>query len=81
MAAGLPLIKNVLTPLAKSVFIPLGLTAVAPTTDVAIQKKIHGSCINEEMEDIMEIDKLLVKGVSETIKNETKEQKRGFLPV
>ena len=81
MAAGLPLIKNVLTPLAKSVFIPLGLTAVAPATDAAIQKKIHGSCINEEMEDIMEIDKLLVKGVSETIKNETKEQKRGFLPV
>ena len=40
---------------------------------------------NEEMEEIMKIVKclqdpvLLIKGVSETIKNETKEQKRGFL--
>ena len=38
------------------------------------------------MEDIMKIVKsleesgLLIKGISETIKNETKEQKRGFLP-
>ena len=41
---------------------------------------------NEEMEDIMKINKsfeesgLLVKGISETIKHETKEQKQGFLP-
>ena len=41
---------------------------------------------NEEMEDIMKINKsfeesgLLVKGISETIKHETKEEKRGFLP-
>ena len=40
---------------------------------------------NEEMEEIMKIVKcledpvLLIKGVSETIKNETKKQKRGFL--
>ena len=40
---------------------------------------------NEEMNDIMKIIKsleesaLLIKGVSETIKNKTKEQKRGFL--
>ena len=40
---------------------------------------------NEEMEDVMEIVKsledtiLLIKGVSETIKNEAKEQKGGFL--
>ena len=57
------------------------------TADAAIQKKIFGSGIitlvipNEEMEDIMKIVKsleesgLLIKGVSETIKNETKEQK------
>ena len=40
---------------------------------------------NEEMNDTMKIVKylqesgLLMKGVSETIKNEAKEQKRGFL--
>ena len=40
---------------------------------------------NEEMDDIMKIVKsledsgLLIKGVSETIKNEAKEQKGGFL--
>ena len=40
---------------------------------------------NEEMNDIMKIIKsleesgLLIKGVSETIKNEAKEQKGGFL--
>ena len=40
---------------------------------------------NEEMNDIMKIVKsleesgLLIKGVSETIKNEAKEQKGGFL--
>ena len=40
---------------------------------------------NEEMDDIMKIVKslqesgLLIKGVSETIKNEAKEQKWGFL--
>ena len=39
------------------------------------------------MEDIMKIVKsreeseLLIKGISETIKNETKEQKGGFLPM
>ena len=40
---------------------------------------------NEEMEDIIEKDKsleeslFLMKGISETIENEAKEQKRGFL--
>ena len=54
-------------------------------------KKISGSdnttltISNEEMSDIMKIIKslgesgLLIKGVSETIKNEGKKQKRGFL--
>ena len=32
----LPLIRNVLKPLAKSVLIPLGLTAAASATDAAI---------------------------------------------
>ena len=31
--------KNVLTPLAKSVFIPLGLTAAVSATNAPIQKK------------------------------------------
>ena len=53
--------------------------------DVTIQKKIYGSgtliISSEEMEDIMKIVKsleesrLLIKGVSETIKNDAKEQK------
>ena len=58
---------------------------------MGIQKKIHGSgtmtlmISNKEMNDIMEIvqaledSNILFKEVTETIKNETKEQKRGFL--
>ena len=34
---------NVLKPLAKSVLIPLGLTAAASATDAAIHKKMIGS--------------------------------------
>ena len=40
---GLPLIGNVLKTLAKSVLIPLGLTASASATDAAIHKKMFGS--------------------------------------
>ena len=36
---GLPLIKNVIQSLAKSILIPLGLTAAASTADARIQKK------------------------------------------
>ena len=36
---GLPLIKNVINPLAKSVLIPLGLTAAASAADAGIHKK------------------------------------------
>ena len=39
LKTGLPLIKNVIKPLAKSVLIPLGLTAAASAADVGIQKK------------------------------------------
>ena len=38
---GLPLIKNVITPLAKSVLIPLGLTAAASAADAGIHKNIR----------------------------------------
>ena len=88
------LIGNVLKPLAKSVLVPLGLTAAAAaTTDAAIHKKIIGSgttaliISNEEMNDTMKIIKsleesgLLIKGVSEAIKNDAKEQKGGFLGI
>ena len=40
MTAGLPLFENVLTTLAKTVLIPLGLTAATSATDTAIQKEI-----------------------------------------
>ena len=43
LKTGLPLIKNVITPLAKSVLIPLGLTAAASAADAGIHKKILGS--------------------------------------
>ena len=38
MTAGLPLMKNVLTPLAKNVWLAFGLTAGMSPTDAAIQK-------------------------------------------
>ena len=43
LKTGLPLMKNVLKPLTKSVLIPLGLAAAASATDAAIHKKIFGS--------------------------------------
>ena len=74
----LPLMKNVIKLLAKSVLISLGLTAAASAADAGIHKKILGSgttiiMSNDEMEDIIKIVKsleysgLLLKGVSEII--------------
>ena len=40
---GLPLIKNVIKPLAKSVLISFGLTVAASAADAGIHKKILGS--------------------------------------
>ena len=64
LKTGLPLIKNVIKPLAKSVLIPLGLTAAASAADAGIHKKILGSghnttliISNDEMNDIIEIVK------------------------
>ena len=91
LKTGLPLIKNVIKPLAKSVLIPLGLTAAASAADAGIHKKILGSgnttliISNNEMEDLINIVKsredsgLLLKRVTEAVQNETKEQKGGFL--
>ena len=93
MTSGLRLMKSVLSPLAKSVMLPLGLSTGMSAADATIQKKIYGSGVtaliisNKEMEDIMRIvislDKsgLLIKEVSEIIKNEAKEQKGGFLGI
>ena len=39
LKAGLPLIKNVIKSLAKSVLIPLGLTAAASAADAGIHKR------------------------------------------
>ena len=39
LKTGLPLIKNVIKPLAKSVLIPSGLTAAASAADAGIHKK------------------------------------------
>ena len=84
-----PLMKVALL-LAKNLLAPLGLTAAMSVIDGSIQKKIHGSGVKliieqEDMNDIMKIIKalensgILLKGVSKAIKNETKEQKVGFL--
>ena len=84
-----PLMKLAM-PLAKNVLAPLGLTAAMSAIDGSIQKKIHFSGVKliieqEDMKDIMKIIKaleksgILLKGVSKTIENETKEQRRGFL--
>ena len=84
-----PLMK-VAMPLAKNVLAPSGLTAAMSAIDGSIQKKIHGSGVKliieqEDMKDIMKIIKalensgILLKGVSKTIKNGTKEQRGGFL--
>ena len=90
LKTGLPLIKSVIKPLAKSVLIPLGLTAAASAADAGIHKKILGSgnttliISNDEINDIIKIiesledSDLLLKGVTETIQNEVKEQKVGF---
>ena len=88
---GLPLMKNVITALAKSALIPLGLTAAASSADAGIHKKILGSgnttliISNKDMEDLIKIVKspedsgLLLKRVTESVQNEVKEQKGGFI--
>ena len=84
LKTGLPLIGNVLKPLAKSVLIQLRLTAAASATDPVIHKKMFGSGFTtliisyEEMKSLDESG-LVIKDISETIKNQAKEQKEGFL--
>ena len=67
LKTGLPLMKNVIKPLAKSVLIPLGLTAATSAADAEIHKQILGSghnnttliISNDEMDDILKIVKSL----------------------
>ena len=87
LKTGLPLIGNVLKPLAKRVLMPLRLTATASATDAAIHKKMFRSGFttliisNKELNDIIKIVKslegsgLFIKGISKAVKNE---QKGGF---
>ena len=86
----MPLTRNVPKPLAKSVLIPLGLTAAASAIDAAIHRKTFGSgnttliISNADMNNIVKIIKLLeesdllIRRVSETTKTEAKEKKKDF---
>ena len=87
LKSGLPSLKSVIKPLGM-----LGLTAAASATDAAINKKILGSgnhttliISNDDMQDLLKIAKsledscILLDGITETVKNVVKEQKRGFL--
>ena len=76
LKTGLPSIKNVIKPLAKSVLIPLGLTAAASAADAGIHKKILASgnttliFSNEETNEIIKIiqtledSDILLKGLT-----------------
>ena len=84
-----PLMK-IVVPLAKNVLAPLGLTAAISVIDGSIQRKMRGEGVilvteNEDINDIMEIIEalknsgILLKGVTKTFENQTKEQRGGFL--
>ena len=94
LKTGLPLTKSVIQPLTKSVLIPLVLTAAPSAPDAGIHKKIlgfgHNATLiisNDKIKNILKIVKsledsgILLEGVSETIKNEAKEQSGGFLSI
>ena len=87
LKSGLPLLKSVIKPLGM-----LGLNAAASATDAPINKKIvesgnHTALIvsNDDMQDLLKIVKsledsdIISDGITETVKNEVKEQKGGFL--
>ena len=76
LKTGLPLMTNVLNPLVKTVLIPLGFIRKYFLKIILIS--------DEETHDIVKIVKsleessFLIKGISETIQKEAKEQKGGF---
>ena len=83
-------LMKVAVSLAKNILAPLGITVAVSAINAGIQKKMHGSrtttliISNEEMNYIMKIvqsledSNILLKGVTKTIENETK-NKKGFL--
>ena len=85
-----PLIRSVLKSFAKSVLVPLGLTAAVSVIDVAIRKEKFRSGMtiliisNKEMNDITKVVRSLdesgvfIKGVSERIKMKQKNKKADF---
>ena len=84
-----PLMKVAMS-LAKNVLAPLGLTAAMSAIDGSIEKKMRGEGVKlvmeqEDMNDIMKVTEalenssILLKGVTKTIENETKEQRGAFL--
>ena len=94
LKTGLPSIANVIKPLAKSVLILLGLTAAVSAANAEIYKKIlgpgHNTTLiisNDEINDTIKVVKsledsgLLLKGVTETVQNEVKEQKGRVLSI
>ena len=84
---------KVAVPLAKNILVQLGITANASATHTEIQNKLHGSgtttliISNKEINDIMKIVQtlkdcnILLKGVTNTVEKEAKEQKGGFLSI
>ena len=87
LKSGLSLSKSVIKPLGM-----LGLTAAPSATDAAINKKICGSgnhtifiISNNDIQNLLKMVKPLedsgmsLDGITETVKNEVKEQKGSFL--
>ena len=77
--------------MAKNVLAALGITAAASSIDAGVQKKIHSSgtitliISNKDTNDMIKIvqapedSNILLKEVTKTMKNETKELKERFL--
>ena len=87
LVLGLPLLKSVIKPLGM-----LDLAAATSATDAAIHKKALGKgnhktllISNNDLNNLLKVIKylensgILLDGITETVKNEVKEQKRGFL--
>ena len=77
--------------IGKNILGPLGVTATTSAIDAGVQKKIRGSgttaliISNEKIDNIFKIfqdledSNILLKEITKTMENETKEQKWGFL--
>ena len=92
LKTGLPLMKNEIKALDKSVSTPVGWSSAVSAADAGIHKRALGSGTkittlmtpNDEMEGViknvkyLEDSSLLLKGVNEPIKKEAKDQKGKF---